>query len=195
MARLDDDLAPVVYLHGTDAETPHAEDPAGIEQESAGRALLARNVGITALARRGMSRRELERTLRDRDFDDETIATEVDRFEGEGLIDDQALAQHLVGTLQERKGYGRTAIAAELARRMLSPAAIDYAMELIDSGDELGRARELAVKRAAQLGGYDHETAVRRLSGYLSRRGYSGSAVRAAVEHALPRGRHDARFG
>lgn len=191
MARSDDEhVAPVAYLPGV---TP--EDARAAEAESAGRALHAHNVGITALARRGLSRRELERTLRQRDFDEETIAAEVDQLEREGLLDDVALAQTLVGTLQERKGYGRTAIAAELTRRMFSPAAIEYAMELVDSGDELARARELAVKRAGQLRGYDHETAVRRLSGYLSRRGYSGSAVRAAVEHALPRGSRDVRFG
>ena len=49
-----------------------------------------------------------------------------------------------------------------------------------------GVAREIAVKRAGQLRSYDRETAVRRLSAFLMRRGYSGSTVRAAVEHALP---------
>lgn len=197
MARSDDELAPVIFLPGVDRDAAPASagGPEPDDDASSGRALLARNVGITALARRGLSRRELERLLRQREFDDETIAAEVDRLEREGLIDDHALAQHLVGTLQERKGYGRTAIAAELARRMVAPAAIEYALELVDSGDELARARELAVKRAGQLRGYDHDTAVRRLSGYLSRRGYSGSTVRAAVEHALPHGRHDVRFG
>lgn len=196
MARSDDELAPVIFLPGVDRDAaPASAGGPEPDDASSGRALLARNVGITALARRGLSRRELERLLRQREFDDETIAAEVDRLEREGLIDDHALAQHLVGTLQERKGYGRTAIAAELARRMVAPAAIEYALELVDSGDELARARELAVKRAGQLRGYDHDTAVRRLSGYLSRRGYSGSTVRAAVEHALPHGRHDVRFG
>jgi regulatory protein len=117
------------------------------------------------------------------------IAVELERLEGVGLIDDVALAQNLVGTLQERKGLGRSAIAAELTRRLLSPAAIEYALELIDTGDELARARELAVARARQLTSYDRETAVRRLSGYLARRGYAGSTVRAAVAHALPQHR------
>lgn len=145
----------------------------------------AHNVSLHALTRRGLSRREVERTLRSRDLDEQTIAAEVERLEASGLIDDMALAQNLVGTLQERKGYGRQAIAAELTRRLLSPAAIEYALELVETGDELARAREIAVKRAGQLRGYDRETAVRRLSGYLMRRGYSGSTLRAAVEAAL----------
>jgi len=146
----------------------------------------AERISMNALTRRGMSQREVERSLRARDLDDDTVAAELERLAGVGLIDDMALAQNLVGILQERKGLGRSAIAAELTRRLLAPAAIEYALELVDTGDELGRARELAVKRASQLRSYDHETAVRRLSGFLMRRGYSGSAVRAAVEHALP---------
>jgi len=146
----------------------------------------AERVSMNALTRRGMSKREVERSLRARELDDETVASELDRLEGVGLIDDMALAQNLVGTLQERKGLGRSAIAAELTRRLLTPAAIEYALDLVETGDELGRAREIAVKRASQLRSYDRETAVRRLSAFLMRRGYSGSTVRAAVEHALP---------
>lgn len=146
----------------------------------------AERISMNALTRRGMSKREVERSLRARELDDDTVASELERLEGVGLIDDMALAQNLVGILQERKGLGRSSIAAELTRRLLAPAAIEYALELIDTGDELGRAREIAVKRASQLRSYDRETAVRRLSAFLMRRGYSGSTVRAAVEHALP---------
>ena len=109
------------------------------------------------------------------------------RLEGDGYVDDIALAQNLVGTLQERKGLGRSAIAAELTRRHLAPAAIEYALDLIDTGDELSRAREIAVKRAGQLRHVDRDTAVRRLSAFLARRGYGGSTIRAAVDQALPR--------
>jgi regulatory protein len=146
----------------------------------------AERVSMHALTRRGMSKREVERTLLARELDEETVASELDRLERVGLIDDMALAQNLVATLQERKGLGRSAVAAELTRRLLTPAAIEYALDLIETGDELARAREVAIKRASQLRSYDRETAVRRLSGYLARRGYSGSTVRAAVEHALP---------
>lgn len=216
MERLDDDrpLARVTYLPGVipagvgpagapatplsalpsvdGAASPH--DAAQPEPSSSRSAFsdaspapsAARHVSITALARRGLSRRELERHLRDRGFDEPEVDGEVARLEGEGYLDDIALAQNLVGTLQERKGLGRSAIAAELTRRLLAPAAIEYALDLVDTGDELSRARALAEKRARQLGGLDRDTAVRRLSAYLLRRGYGGSTVRAAVDHALP---------
>lgn len=197
MERLDGDgaLARVTYLPGvtpievTSVEAP-LHDPASSSRSLPSSAEpapgAARNVSISALARRGLSRRELERHLRDRDFSDDEIVDEVSRLERDGYVDDIALAQNLVGTLQERKGLGRSAIAAELTRRLLAPAAIEYALDLIDTGDELSRAREIAVKRAGQLHHLDRETAVRRLSAYLARRGYGGSTIRAAVDQALP---------
>lgn len=173
-----------------EAEDPLGSGPLAREEQAAERAAAkaarkAENVAMHALTRRGMSRREMERVLGARELDEESVASELARLESVGLIDDVALAQQLVGTLQERKGLGRTAIAAELTRRLLSPAAIEYALELVDSGDELARAREIAIKRATQLRSLDHETAVRRLSSYLARRGYSGSTVRTAVDAAL----------
>jgi regulatory protein len=197
-----DGLATVTYLPGVltgqvaPVETQPAVAPSDrllsdpseprtpeVEKRAAQR---AERISMNALTRRGMSKREVERSLVARELDDETVAAELERLEGVGLIDDMALAQNLVGILQERKGLGRSSIAAELTRRLLAPAAIEYALELVETSDELGRAREIAVKRAAQLRSYDRETAVRRLSAFLMRRGYSGSTVRAAVEHALP---------
>lgn len=202
MERLDGDapLARVTYLPGVvPAEPPSrsaslapepARDAWAVPGESGspdGAPSAARHVSITALGRRGLSRRELERHLRERGFEQTEIDDEVARLEREGYIDDVALAQNLVGTLQERKGLGRTGVAAELARRLLAPAAIEYALELVDTSEELARARDIAERRARQLGGLDRDTAVRRLSGYLARRGYGGSTVRAVVEQVIPR--------
>lgn len=137
---------------------------------------------LSALGRRALSRREMERHLGALGFDEHAVADELDRLEGAGLIDDFALAQHLVVRLQERKGFSGGTIKAELVRRVLSPAAIAYAMDLVDTGDELAAARELAEKRARQYRSLDPATAQRRLTAYLMRRGFSSSAVRAAVE-------------
>jgi regulatory protein len=193
MDRSDEWLAPVSYLPGVQPSSAGSGPPQEASSEGEKQAdrlrERAHNASLNSLTKRGMSKREMERTLRAKELDDDVIAVELERLEGVGLIDDVALAQNLVGTLQERKGLGRSAIAAELTRRLLSPAAIEYALELIDTGHELARARELAVARARQLTSYDRETAVRRLSGYLARRGYAGSTVRAAVDHALPQQR------
>ncbi|WP_167051402.1 regulatory protein RecX [Salinibacterium sp. ZJ77] len=211
-----DRLAPVSYLFGSpDAQPRAADEPQHADDDDASRSAASirairedlatwndswgddvpevgpldvdlERVSMKALGRRSLSQRELERLLREQSDDAAAVATEIDRLTRVGLLDDEALAQSLVASLHERKGLGRTAIAAELTRRLLSPGAIAYALELVDTGDELARAAELARKRAGQLANLDRDTAVRRLTGYLARRGYSGSTLRAAVDQALP---------
>jgi len=181
-------IAPVHYLPGaapgpvpvgTALDELLEGNAAAVEADRASR------VAVRALTRRNLSWREVERELHSRGIDEAEAAVELEQLEAHGLIDDTALAQDLVVRLQERKGYGRQAIASELARRLIAPAAIEYALDLIDSSDELARAKELAVKQAVRLRSEEHDVAVRRLSGYLARRGYTGSTVRAAVEQAL----------
>jgi regulatory protein len=134
-----------------------------------------------------MSRWEIEKLLHSRELADEVIAAEVERLEGVGLIDDAALAETLVRTQRERKGLGRQALIAELRRRHIDQDIIDAALEA-DSGDddaEQQRANELAEKKARSLSSYDQETAKRRLTGFLMRKGYSSSIVQAATSAAL----------
>ena len=158
---------------------------AGAAEGNKRREVRAENVSMHALTRRGMSRWELEKTLLSRELDGEVVEAELDRLEGVGLLDDAALAETFVRTQHDRKGLGRGAITAELRRRHIDQEHIDAALEQVDDDDEQSRATELAVKRAGQLSSYDLETAKRRLHGFLSRKGYSSSVVRAAIDEAL----------
>jgi regulatory protein len=184
----DGRLARVSYLPGvlppSDGPSEH-ETPAAPAAPSEKARRRAENVSMNALTRRGMSRRELERVLLARELDEVAVAAELERLQGVGLIDDRALGYDLVSRLRDRKGLGRTAVAAELARRLLPNDVITEVLDSIESDDELETARELAVRRAAQLRSLDRATAERRLSGFLQRRGYSGDIVRTAVTEAL----------
>ena len=170
----------------SDADSSDADSHlAGAEKGSKRREVRAENVSMHALTRRGMSRWELEKTLLSRELDGEVVEAELDRLEGVGLLDDGALAETFVRTQHDRKGLGRGAITAELRRRHIDQEHIDAALAQVDDDDEQTRATELAVKRAGQLSSYDLETAKRRLHGFLSRKGYSSSVVRAAIDEAL----------
>jgi SOS response regulatory protein OraA/RecX len=147
-----------------------------------------------ALARRGMSTEEMVQMLRGREFDEDEIRVEIDRLEGVGLLDDASLAETLVRTLSERKALGRSALVAELRRRRIDNSAIEVALEGLGADDQSARATEIAMKRAPQLRGLDHETAKRRLGAFLMRKGYSGSAVSAAVAVALEKPRTGPQF-
>ncbi|GIT80003.1 hypothetical protein LLS1_16720 [Leifsonia sp. LS1] len=142
-------------------------------------------VTIRQLARRGMSRWELEQVLLKREIEPEVFGPELDRLETLGVIDDASLAVSLAFTQHSRKGLGRTAIEQELKRRHIDPELIEIALADIADEDELERATELAVKRIGQLSSYDDETVRRRLHGFLARKGYSSAIVRQAMDAAL----------
>lgn len=187
-------LAPVTYLPGVDrsgADLPGA-DPRGVDREAEVRR--AEGISMRALARRGLSRRELGELLLGKELDPGIVEGELDRLERVGLIDDAALAETVVRTQRERKGLGRAALVAELRRRGVGQHDIDAALERLGDDEERRLAIALAVTRARQLTGLDRETAVRRLTGYLMRKGYGSSAVRAAVEEALPPSGGGVRF-
>lgn len=165
-------------------ETPLTEEELASERE--GEAVRAHNIALHALGRKGVSISEMAKLLKSRDLDEDIVDAEVARLEAVGLLDDTALAENLVRSLQERKGLGRSGVTSELRRRGVDQAAISAALETDDDGDdEAARCLEIAMKRASQLSSYDTETAKRRLSGFLMRRGYSGQVVSAAVNAAL----------
>ncbi|WP_369962900.1 regulatory protein RecX [Leifsonia sp. EB34] len=143
----------------------------------------ASGLTIRQLARRGMSRWELEQLLTKREIAPEVYGPELDRLEAMGVIDDASLAATLAFTQHSRKGLGRSAIELDLKRRHIAPELIEEA--LADIADELERATELAVKRIGQLSSYDDETARRRLHGFLARKGYDSSVVRQALDAAF----------
>jgi regulatory protein len=195
-----DGIAPVTYLFGAtpageptpsaggapqsapDTDTPAGRSSAGPDRASR----RAENVSLNGLTRRNMSRWEIEKLLASRDLSEDVIAQEVERLEGVGLIDDAALAETLVRTQRDRKGLGRQALIAELRRRHIDQDIIDTAIETDDGGDaEQERANELAEKKARALASYDQETAKRRLTGFLMRKGYSSAVVQAATAAAL----------
>jgi SOS response regulatory protein OraA/RecX len=151
-------------------------------------------VSMRALARRGMSSHEMTQFLGTREFESDEITSEIERLEGSALLDDAALAETLARTLRDRKGLGASAIKAELRRRKIDNEHIEAVIGG-ERDEEQERATEIALKRAPQLRSLDSVTAKRRLTGFLMRRGYSGSIVSAAVAAALAPGSSESSGG
>ena len=170
---------------GAEPPAPAIPDEAEVDEETVRQARKTSGVAIRQLARRGMSRWELEQLLTKREIDPAVYGPELDRLEVLGVIDDAALAATLAFTQHSRKGLGRTAIEQELKRRHIDPVLIEAALADIGDDDELERATELAVKRMGQLSTYDDETARRRLHGFLARKGYASDVVRQAMDAAF----------
>ncbi|MEA9985314.1 regulatory protein RecX [Subtercola sp. RTI3] len=152
------------------------------------------NVVVRALARKALSEWEVTKLLAANGVDESEFEVFLDRYRANKYVDDFDLAENLVETLHRRKGYGRSQIKNELSTRHVQPEIISAALEALDDDDELRRAIELAEKRAPSLARLDAQTAERRLTSFLMRKGYPSAVIRSAVAAALTPGPRKVRF-
>lgn len=213
----EDSLAPVIPLFGADAagrarpaasapQTWHttwtepvdadapggdASDDSADERTEAGEAALLRK-----LRTRSLSVREARAVLVERELDEASVDSILDRFMRDGYLDDAKLAEQLVYSAVDRKGQGRMAVAQTLAKRGVPRDVIDAALaELPD--DEFERALEFARGKARSMRDLERDVALRRLSGQLARRGYGAqslTAARQALDEAARPARSGVRF-
>lgn len=173
-------------LPGGSAPGDGEEDEAAAEVDEIARRAEQRLV--RALGSRGLSEREARDRLRRDGVASEIAEDIIDRLLRVGAIDDDILAEQLVYQATNRKGQGRKAVAQSLVKRGLSRDAIDRAIESLPDDDE-ERALEFARSKSGPLSRLDHDTALRRLVGQLSRRGFGGSMAMRVANQALDEAR------
>lgn len=155
-------------------DTPTADEIRVAAEESLVRKLRSRSLSLS----------EARQVLRGHQLEGGVIDEVIDDFCRRGYLDDVALAGVLVTSGVERKGQGRVALSRALVQRGISRDVIDGALdELPDDDDD--RALEFARSKARSMSRLDHDTALRRLVGQLSRRGYNGSVAMKAAKTAL----------
>jgi regulatory protein len=177
-------------LDARDADRSAAEADGAPSVELAEKALLKK------LRTRSLSVSEARGVLREHDLDEAAIERVIASMDEYGYLDDAALAEQLVHAGVDRKGQGRRLIAQTLAKRGIPRDVADAALASLPD-DDLERALEFARGKARSLRSLDRDTALRRLSGQLARRGYGGSLAMTAARIALderPSGPSGVRF-
>ncbi|WP_137846220.1 regulatory protein RecX [Microbacterium sp. 2FI] len=149
--------------------------------EAAEKALLKK------LRTRSMSIAEARTQLREHELDAAGVEHVLASLEAYGYLDDAALAEQLVHAGVDRKGQGRQVIAQTLAKRGIPRDVADAALATMPD-DDLERALEYARSKARSMSSLDRDTALRRLTGQLARRGYGGSLAMTAARTALDEG-------
>ena len=140
---------------------------------------------VSRLRRSALSIAEVRSVLAEHGLDESEIEEWIERYERLGYLDDARLAEQLVHVNGSRRGRGSGAIMQELSRRGVDVGAARAAVGELDPDVERANAQAVAERRARQLTGLDRQTAERRLSAFLQRRGYPGDVVREAVKAAL----------
>ncbi|WP_345802122.1 regulatory protein RecX [Microbacterium sp. AZCO] len=145
---------------------------------------LAEKALLKKLRTRSLSLSEARGVLREHDLDEVAVESVLASLEEYGYLDDAALAEQLIHAGVDRKGQGRQAIAQTLAKRGIPRDVADAALAALPD-DDLERALEFARGKVRSLTSVDRDTALRRLSGQLARRGYGGSLAMTAARIAL----------
>lgn len=143
----------------------------------------AKQSALRLLEIRPRSQREIHERLRQRGFDADTITAVTARLSAVGLIDDTAFATYLVELRQRASNRGGSAIRQDLRRHGIDTSTISTVADSHNLGaDDEAHALTYARKISRRLRGLDRTTFTRRLGGALQRRGFTGSAMRHAMQ-------------
>jgi regulatory protein len=115
----------------------------------------------------------------------EAAAAVLDRFEELGLINDVGYAEAFVESRHRVRGQGRRALSAELRHRGVADEVVAEAVGALDPDLEFETACRLARSRYDRMSRLAPEVKVRRLAGFLARKGYSGAIVARVVRQTV----------
>ena len=148
----------------------------------------AYNHALDALSLRSRSTVELGRWLRERDHAPEDVESTLERLTASGLLDDSKYAASFARSRLLNRKLSKRRVLGDLGRRgiprELAAEAVNAVMEE-EGVDEESAVEAIAIKKFRSLAKLDRQTAMRRLMGYLARRGYEGDVVRRVVGRVI----------
>ncbi len=145
----------------------------------------ARRIALDALSRTARTRGQLEGLLKKKGIAPEAAAAVLDRFEEVGLVDDVDYAEAFVESRHRIRGQGGRALSMELRRRGVADDVVAEAVGGLSPEREYETAYRIARSRYERMPAVAPEVKVRRLTGFLARKGYSGAIVARAVREVV----------
>jgi regulatory protein len=126
----------------------------------------------------------IRQKLADRGLPGAVIEATLERARRERLVDDQAMAAALIAE-RRAKGHAVARIRRDLRDRGFDDDVLRTALGGLESEDQEAAAFAVARDKAAGLTGVTAETAFRRVTGYVARRGYPESLARKVAREAV----------
>lgn len=136
---------------------------------------------LNLIAFRPRASGELHRKLREKGYPEEAAESAVNRMRDLGYLNDATFASRWIENRQEHRPRSRRMLTQELRQKGIDADTIGDALDETEI-DEFGDALELARKKAESMQALDPPTRQRRLSGFLSRRGYGFDVIRKVLE-------------
>lgn len=140
-------------------------------------------VALRAIESRPRSVAEMRDRLQRKGFAPETVEAAIERLRDGGLLDDTAFARFWVENRQTCRPRGRHILVGELRRKGVDADVIARVLDETLTDDETMRAETLARAAAQRYAAVtDYHTFLRRLGGYLQRRGFSADSILPIIE-------------
>lgn len=140
--------------------------------------LAAKDAAYRLLQYRQRSIHEMRTRLGQKDFSADIVDAVVDELIERDLLNDRKFAQIFAEDQLSRKNIGPIRLRAELQKKYLSKQIISEVVEKIYQKYDIREQAELAAeKKRKSLARLDSETAYRRLTSYLARRGFSWDII------------------
>lgn len=154
-------------------------DPAGNTKKTGSQNRTVRECALALLEFRDRTERELRQKLKEREYSAEEINETVLFLKKYRYLDDEAYADRYIRSCAARKS--RRQIRADLERKGVSREIIDLQLQE-KTVDEDSQIRKLLQKKGYVPGKRLEPAEYRRIMGALGRRGFSGEAIRKAME-------------
>jgi regulatory protein len=149
-----------------------------------------REAALKLLGRTRRTRRDLERRLKEKDFDAATIAATLDRLAEVALVDDVEYARAWLAGRWGRRPSGWRRLEQELRGKGISPEDAGKARELLgergNAPEEVESAAKLVAQARRRYAKLEPHVQRQRLYALLARRGYDGDVIRRALELREP---------
>ena len=154
-------------------------DPAGNTKKPGSQNRTVRECALALLEFRDRTERELRQKLKEREYSAEEINETVLFLKEYRYLDDEAYVDRYIRSCAARKS--RRQIRADLERKGVSREIIDLQLQE-KTVDEDSQIRKLLQKKGYVPGKRLEPAEYRRIMGALGRRGFSGEAIRKAME-------------
>lgn len=143
----------------------------------------ARAYLIKLFKHRPRSRYEVLTRLRQKGFSQEIVESVLEQAVRTGIVDDAKFAQLWVEDRLARRPRSRRLLERELRAKGIAPEHIQRAIARAGL-DEETLVRQLIAERLPRLHSLDEQTRLRRLAGFLRRRGFSEQTIRRVLKES-----------
>ena len=136
---------------------------------------------VRYLGSRPRSQAEIERYLRDKEYDDGVIAATVERLLAQGYLDDAAFAQYWRENRDRFRPRSAAALRAELRQKGVDRADVD---EALDGLDEEAAAWAAVASKLPRWQALPADEFNQKVSAFLARRGFGYATIRTVCRRA-----------